>query len=286
MASAGEATLDKLKRDIALSKEWKELHQAVTDELDRSLKTEHKLPLTIKEKSMLFKKVAETVRESEEGSYQQLEEKVLRLLQQHFFSNSKIKKSKPKTQLIDQTSALLIQQCPQFRAYLKSFINMPLPMHLRKAAWNAFLKNTRVKKDFLDAHNGKKLDNLVKDNLEFVSKCKKYFQSSALIELKGNNNAIHTMCVVIKFWEKRADRKATDSEMLLCVPFIYCCRSEIASVTHEQQTNWRVISEVAEMYCAFMEMMPLNMKDVLHDPKVKTYVQSQRHYNFTFVNPK
>ena len=264
------ATLDKLKSEIALSKEWKELHQAVTDELDRLLKAERKVPSTIEEKAMLFKKVVETVRESEEGSYQRLEEKVPRLLQQNFFSNSKMKKSKPKTQLIDQTSALLIQQCPQFRVHLQSFINMPLPMHLRKAAWNAFLKNTRAKKDFLDAHNGKKLDDLVKDNLEFISKCKKYFQSSALIELKRKDNALHTMCVVVKFWEKRADCKATESEMLLCVPFIYCCRSEIASVTRGQQTDWTVISEVAEMYCAFMEMMPLNMKDVLHDPKVET----------------
>ena len=271
MAScSAEELLDKVRSEIALSREWKELHKKMSDELDKATKVDH--TMSNEHRMTIVKKVSETVKELDE--YKELEGKMPRIIHQHFFSNPETKKAKPKTQLVDQTSARIIQQWAPFRTHLKTFINIPLPVHLRRAAWNAFLKDKKVKKEFLNFYEGMKLDVLLKKNQKLAEKCKKYLQTSSLSELKKIDTTVYTLCAVMTFWEKRTGTEATKSDILLCFPFIYCCRVELGSGIVRDGSGagpgliWTAISEVAEMYCAFMAMMPLNMKNVLHDPKV------------------
>ena len=267
-SSAADQSLEKVRNEIALTREWASLHQTIGEESERALKSDHRL--STDQKALILKKVIETVKDKDE-SYQKLEEKVPVIVQQHFFSNPKTKKAKPKTQLIDQASAGIIQQWPQFRSHLKIFINLPLPVHLRKAAWNAFLINAKVRQDFLAAHEGMKPDDLLKKNPKLSDMCKKFLQAGSLNELRKMDFTLHTMCAVVKFWEIRTSNEATKPEILLCIPFIYCCSHELKSISRQSSDclDWTVPSEVAEMYCAFMEMMPLNMKTILHNPKVR-----------------
>ncbi len=268
MASSSEELLDKVRSEIALTREWKQIHQEVHDELKKSMKSDDSVN-TNERRVALVKKASETAKEMAE--YKQLEEKVAGMMHQHFFRNPKTKKAKLKTQLADEASARIIQQWPLYRTHLKEFINIPLPVHLRKVAWSIYLKDKKVKKEFLAFYDGMKPDILLKKNQRLAEKCSRFLQGSSLSELKKVHATPYILCAVVSFWGKRTGMEATEiteSNILLCFPFIYCCRLELGTVDGDKQLNWTVASEVAEMYCAFMAMMPLNMKNVLHDPKV------------------
>ena len=260
MASAD--MLEKVKNDIGLSKEWKEFHQRLTDEFDDS--TKHKKNLTTEQRALLVKRVVESVKESEQ--YKQLEERVPSVVQLHFYSNPKTKKLKAKTPIMDRASATIVQRWPRLKSHLKQFINVPLPTNLRKAAWSAFLQDKTIRKYFLTEHEGMRGDDLLNKDPKLTEKCKKYLQREVFIELKKTNAALHTMCAVLKFWQKKSGSEVTDPEILLSIPFTYCYRDELGSSSKTLNTS--SVSIVAEMFCSFMQMIPLSMKSALHEPKV------------------
>lgn len=260
--SSAEGSLEKVRTEIALSKEWKDIHQAISEEVKKLMKEE-----TTKdghEAAMVT--VSESVQKSQADKYQLLEENVLKTVQQHFFSSSFLSKPKPNMQLIDQASAMLVNRRPEFKVHLKSYINIPLPLHLRKAAWNAFLRDEKIKQDFYDTH--KDMKSISKDHRTIVEKCKNILQLNALSELQLIEDLPYAVSTVVRFWEKTTSNEVTDAAIFLCIPFVYCCRNGL--VSNSETLNWSIMSEVAEMYGAFMNMMPLSMRIMIHNPKVYT----------------
>ena len=257
-----EQLLGKARAELALSREWKQFYQHLNELAEESLKS--KLDQSSKQRVAVVKKLAKSVKDSDQ--YKQLQMKVPEVVQHHF-SSSKSKKTKSKNETLDYASAGILVKWPQLRSQLKQFLLIPLPPQLRKVTWNAFLNDEVVRNEFLVTHQDIQPNKLLKNDPKLTERCRKVLQIGVFSELKKKENVLHAMCAVLKFWGKRSKEEITDSKIYLCIPFVYCYRDDLASLS--ETVNWSTLSKVAEMYISFIEMIPLSMKSVLHEPEVR-----------------
>ena len=83
---------------------------------------------------------------------------------------------------------------------------------------------------------------------------------------------VRAMKSIILFWSQKAgtQKMITDTDLLVCIPFLYVWREELSSWSGAESgmgraQNWTVVAKMAEQYVSFMEMLPLTMHSVILD---------------------
>ena len=259
--SLDNSLLDKVRVDLGLSEEWKQVRQDISVSVRKTLERQRQSQLSPEEYNSLVKKATRQTRKSE--AYQKLQTRVASVIEVHYPKGSR----KTKADVLE-TSSYLLKTRPHLTSQLKVFINRPFPQKLRQSAWNAFLQNELIKKEFMLMYEGKEPQDFRNKDPELAKTCDRLLHSRRFPELNKFPNMSFECYAVLRFWKTKVKRELVNPDFLICLPFLYLYKEELSSKT----INWSIVGTVAEMYVSFMEIMPLNMRSILHEPEVRTMI--------------
>ena len=267
--------LRKVREEVVASRAWSRLQRELQSQMAQS--TAGQLlrgSLSAGEKLAAVERGVEAVGET--SAYARLQAQVASAVDRHFspllFQPPPMTQEVSATSVVDTSRAhpeaadplaeacsMLLKASPHLKHSLKYALNHPLPQRLRLSAWRVILQRPDVQKDFLVV--GKEMQPRDGAEREISRRCEDIVgRNPAFRDLAGSRAALSAMQAVTLYWKRRASGKLLDSELLLCVPFVYVWREELergaAAGVDGKEGRWVHFAEIAAQYVQFMEMLP------------------------------
>ena len=171
---------------------------------------------------------------------------------------------------VAKACSYLLQEWPHLTQQLKRCLNHPLPADLRVTAWKLLLQNPAARKNFLTkvtAQGG--LLELTPEEKRIANRCQVLLNSTPLFhEMADSIGILRTMKTTMLYWNLRSGSMVSDTELLVCIPFLYVRREELSCQSGE---NWSLVAEIVEQYVSFMETLPLTMHSMMEDVSALLY---------------
>lgn len=254
-----DSVLAKVRNDLCQSHEWKKLCEHATLAVRESLETKSDHLSSTKDADTMTAFIEQTILEALSGEevYTTMHHKVADTLDLHF-------SERDSTSLL-QASVSMLRKNPLLRSQLRvAFLNTPLPIPLRQALWGGLLQDHSIKDDFLLLYEGTPRKNSRLES-QLLARCTSILEGKCLSEFKKYKRMSFELCAVLSFWKQKIKEELTTANCLLCIPFLYLFKEELCST---KDFNWPVLATVAEMFVSYMKILPLNMRDVHHNPQV------------------
>ncbi len=281
--------LQKAREEVIFSREWEEINRALITQLQHleylqgggrfrefaSLSNQEKISALAKatrslEKTEVFSDFQAKVFRSVDHQFSYVTTGTLEEStsdgSMHASSSSQTDKV---TDSIVEACTQLLQQWPHLIHRLKKCINHSLPPKLRAVAWHRLLLNPPVRQDFIAkvaAQEG--LPELTTEDRRLNRRCEVLLSSNPLFhEMAESTGILRGMKNTALYWKLRSEGNVvSDTELLLCIPFLYVRREELSEMGGERGwESWSTVAEVVEQYVSFMEMLPLTMHSVVMD---------------------
>ena len=171
--------------------------------------------------------------------------------------------------LVSMTAATacahLLQEHCHLKYYLKKCFNSPIPAELRTTAWKVLLQNesSKARAEYLVKLS---FDNINKKSEGILSKCEAVLGSSRFLSFLARSSVIvNALKSIMAHWRHCKARRPSDSDVLLCVPFVYVWRKSLVGESKMETADQRkeTLTEVAEVYFNFLNKLS-HMENVRH----------------------
>lgn len=285
--------LHRAREEVVHSPEWENLNRELLSQIQRLERLEGGDPsAAFSNREKLAAQVGKATMALEKTRvYDELQLKVSKSLDRHFspvesqpavglfgLSAENVKSTREKdapTRNISEACRHLLLEWPHLECHLRNCLNHPLPPNLRTVAWEVILRHPSVRKEFLDSAAAKGFQevNVTAEEKRIAHRCEILLNSNPVFhEMAASAPTVRAMKSIILFWSQKAgtQKMITDTDLLVCIPFLYVWREELSSWSGAESgmgraQNWTVVAKMAEQYVSFMEMLPLTMHSVILD---------------------
>ena len=285
--------LHRAREEVVHSPEWENLNRELLSQIQRLERLEGGDPsAAFSNREKLAAQVGKATMALEKTRvYDELQLKVSKSLDRHFspvesqpavglfgLSAENVKSTREKdapTRNISEACRHLLLEWPHLECHLRNCLNHPLPPNLRTVAWEVILRHPSVRKEFLDSAAAKGFQevNVTAEEKRVAHRCEILLNSNPVFhEMAASAPTVRAMKSIILFWSQKAgtQKMITDTDLLVCIPFLYVWREELSSWSGAESgmgraQNWTVVAKMAEQYVSFMEMLPLTMHSVILD---------------------
>ena len=285
--------LHRAREEVVHSPEWENLNRELLSQIQRLERLEGGEPsVAFSNREKLAAQVGKATRALEKTRvYDELQLKVSKSLDRHFspvdsqpavglfgLSAENVKSTREKDapmRNISEACCHLLLEWPHLECHLRNCLNHPLPPNLRTVAWEVILRHPSVRKEFLDSAAAKGFQevNVTAEEKRVAHRCEILLNSNPVFhEMAASAPTVRAMKSIILFWSQKAgtQKMITDTDLLVCIPFLYVWREELSSWSGAESgmgraQNWTVVAKMAEQYVSFMEMLPLTMHSVILD---------------------
>lgn len=281
----GSRALQRARKEVLESKEWEELNRELGSRVNQLeyLQGRGKLRTfaTLSDQKKLVA-IGKATRELEKTrAFSDLRAKVAASVDHHFISvntqpaalnsadslegPSSLPVSDTSMEIVSKACSHLLLEWPHLTHHLKESFNHPLPPELRAMAWKIILHSPAVRKDFLTkATSQEGFPEVTPDEKRIARRCEVLLHSNpAFHEIADSTSILRAMKSIILYWNHKSRNTISDTELLLCLPFLYVGRAELSRMGASD--NWNLIAEFAEQYITFMEILPLTMHSIVED---------------------
>ena len=270
--------LEKAKEEVIISGEWKQLRRELLEKIQQLeyLRGEGQLrsfsELPVEEKTAAIARAVETVKDTETAM--KLKAKVTDSLDRHFTGEARRAGQAKASRNLEYSR---IQQCvhqsavacshllsmePHLKANLRKCFNHPLPPELRAEAWKAFLPKPKARTDFSEVLRMRQntLQPQTIEEKRVYQKCEAILSGNSFFsELADSVNAVKAMKIVMLFWGLQNGLQISDTEFLMCIPFVCAQKANLAKERPDSNGFQRVVADLLEQYVCFMELVPISM---------------------------
>ena len=100
-------------------------------------------------------------------------------------------------------------------------------------------------------------DNFKEKSEEITSKCEAVLGSSRFLSFPARSSIIvNALKSIMVYWRHWKDRRPSDVDVLLCVPFVYVWRNSLVGDSKIDTADQKeMLTEVAEVYFNFMDKL-------------------------------
>ena len=160
-----------------------------------------------------------------------------------------------------RTCSDLLLEHSHLKHYLKKCFNHPLPAELRAAAWKVLLqhKPLRAGKEYLEKLSLASFEDKMREDMEVVSQCEVILGSSRFLSSVAKSSTIvDALKDIMVLWSHCKSARLSDTDFLLCLPFLYVWESRLVRVSEMESTDKvkDVLRPVAEIFIHFMDILP------------------------------
>ena len=181
--------------------------------------------------------------------------------------------------------AYLLQEHHHLKHYLKKCFNHPLPAELRRAAWKTLLQHasSAVRRAKPRKYLITRFKEECKEDREISRKCESTLHSSPFFSQLARSSAImEAMKSIMAFWSCYKDVQPSDTDFLLCIPFLYTWQSKLEredrapgiSIRHVEQMQ-ASLTDIAEVYVNFMEEIHMKVAKCISMHNQHEHVKDQ-----------
>lgn len=159
----------------------------------------------------------------------------------------------------------LLERYPNLVDHLKRYLNHPLPHDMRRSAWRARLTPARERSDAVTSSAASPNGLLSERNTQETRLCQ---TCEAILRSKPAYAALSDSIGVLKAMKGVAllahrvnpAKVVTDTDLLLCVPFLYARREELGRHSHDSDgVFFHLVVDIADQYETFMRIRPMTM---------------------------
>ena len=284
--------LQQAKKEITESTEWERVVQELCSLLEQISGRQHLSfeGLSEQEQHKLMRQAAGQLQRT--NTFKDLQTKISStlaltdvipslVLLQHFDDESqsawmrneslilKTPSSKLGSEHTEKACAYLLQEHHHLKHYLKKCFNHPLPAELRRAAWKALLlfDPTAVRRGNLPKSRRFSVTTFkeeVIEDREIIRRCEVTVRSSPFFSRLARSPMImEAMKSIMASWSRykgnrQHDSQPSDTEFLLCIPFLYTWQSKLEREEGAPQIGTRPHAEqlqtsLTQVYVSFME---------------------------------
>lgn len=280
-----------VKDDISKTNEWNELTRDIYDAVDQHLAQNHIqyfTDLSDAEKTLLLERAARSISGSDGGTvFDNLQSKLSYILDQSV--NNQVSKKlledapiETKTDLILDTTAegiiTLLRKYPEQKYKLHIFLNQSIPQPLRFLAWQLYLTNSKVRKEFVTKLATDPKSCLSPNDSEISRKSESLLNTGVtyreLRDSKGNTNSVKG---ILSYYHSNIRNRPslTEAEYLYSLPFIAVHHPPLPK---KDSPTERSMALLVEMYLQFIATMPGPLIEAIKDtdptPEMDAYVKS------------
>ena len=158
----------------------------------------------------------------------------------------------------------LLERWPNLVSHLKRYLNHPLPPEVRVAAWRARLIPHKVHNDpggSLVASNGL-LAERSGGETRLCQACETILRSKPVYAALSDSIGVLKAMKGVALLSHRANPgyALTDTDLLICIPFLYARREELGRHSHGSDGVFlQLVTDIADQYEAFVRIRPMTM---------------------------
>ena len=167
-------------------------------------------------------------------------------------------------QTISRACNHLLLEWPYLVHHLKKCFNHPIPPDLRATAWRLLLQHPTVKSDFMvvaDSQDGYVAT--TPEETRISHRCETLL-TNPIYDMANSVAVLRAMRNIMLYWSRRSGSMVSDTDLLVCIPFLYVRREELSKQFGEAQGGGlSTVAEIATQYVRFMKMIPLTSHSVV-----------------------
>ena len=157
----------------------------------------------------------------------------------------------------------LLERWPNLVSHLKRYLNYPLPPEIRVAAWRARLKPHSVHNDAgLSSSSDALLAERSAEETRLCQTCETILRSKPVYATLSDSIGVLKAMKGAVLLSHRANpgNTTTDSELLICIPFVYARREELGRHSHDSDgVFFHLVADIADQYETFLRIRPMTM---------------------------